>query len=430
MATERSNAYEVLKQRGFVAQVTDETAVRAMFDAGQVTCYIGFDPTADSLHVGSLLPIMALVHVQRAGHRPIAVIGGGTAMVGDPSGKTEMRQMLSKDKIKHNGEAICAQLDRYLHFSEGDALAVDNHEWLAPLNYIDFLREIGRHFSVNRMLAAEAYRIRLESGLSFIEFNYQILQAYDFLVLFRRYGCTLQMGGDDQWGNILAGVDLIRRLESAQVQGLTFPLLTTATGEKMGKTARGAVWLDPRKTSPYDFYQYWVNVDDRDVARFLAYFTLLPFEEIEQAATLSGADLNLCKVILAFEATRITHGHEEALRAFGAACSAFGARLIPPDLLPSSTVPRGKEVMAQEAIPTTRISRERVEQGVWIVELLTEVGLARTRSGARRLIEQRGAYLNQQPVESVELRVGPAHFAEGALMLRAGKKRYHRIVLS
>ncbi len=430
MATERSNAYEILKQRGFVAQVTDEEAVRAMFDAGQVTCYIGFDPTADSLHVGSLLPIMALVHVQRAGHRPIAVIGGGTAMVGDPSGKTEMRQMLSREKIKSNGEAICTQLDRYLHFSDGGAIAVDNHEWLAPLNYIDFLREIGRHFSVNRMLAAEAYRIRLESGLSFIEFNYQILQAYDFLVLFRRYGCTLQMGGDDQWGNILAGVDLIRRLESAQVHGVTFPLLTTATGEKMGKTARGAVWLDPRKTSPYDFYQYWVNVDDRDVARFLAYFTLLPFEEIEQVATLSGADLNLCKVILAFEATRITHGHEEALRAYGAACSAFGTRVIPPDLLPSSTVPRGKEVMAQEAIPTTMIPRARVEQGVWIVELLTEVGLARTRSEARRLIEQRGAYLNQEPVESVELRVGPAHFAEGALMLRAGKKRYHRIVLS
>ncbi|MBC7186501.1 MAG: tyrosine--tRNA ligase [Calditrichaeota bacterium] len=430
MRTEQNNAYEVLKQRGFVSQVTDEAAVRAMFEAGQVTCYIGFDPTADSLHVGSLLPIMALVHVQRAGHRPIAVIGGGTAMVGDPSGKTEMRQMLSRERIHSNGLAIRAQLDRYLHFSDGGAIAVDNYEWLSPLNYIEFLRDIGRHFSVNRMLTAEAYRQRLETGLSFIEFNYQILQAYDFLVLFRRYGCTLQMGGDDQWGNILAGVDLIRRLESAQVEGVTFPLLTTATGEKMGKTARGAVWLDPRKTSPYEFYQYWVNVDDRDVARFLAYFTLLPLQEIEQIQGLAGADLNLCKVVLAYEATKITHGEEEARRAFGAASSAFGARIIPAELLPSSTVPRGEGIASEEAIPTTAIARERLDQGIWIVELLTEVGLARTRSEARRLIEQRGAYLNQQPIDSLELRVGHEHFTEGMLMLRAGKKRYHRLVLA
>ncbi len=429
-ATEIRNAYEVLKQRGFVAQVTDDRAVSELFATGPVTCYIGFDPTADSLHVGSLMPIMALVHVRRSGHRPIAVIGGGTAMVGDPSGKTEMRQMLSRERIQANGQAIRAQLDRYLHFDNSAALAVDNYEWLAPLNYIDFLRDIGRHFSVNRMLTAEAYRLRLESGLSFIEFNYQILQAYDFLVLYRRYGCTVQMGGDDQWGNILAGVDLIRRLESGQAEGVTFPLVTTASGEKMGKTARGAVWLDARKTSPYDFYQYWVNVDDRDVERFLAYFTLLPMEEIAQVRRLVGADLNLCKVVLAYEATKITHGEEEAVRAFAAASSAFGRRIIPPELLPSSSVPRGKEVASEEAIPTSTISRERVEQGIWIVELLTEVGLARTRSEARRLIEQRGAYLNQEPITSVDLRVGHEHFADNTLMLRAGKKRYHRLVMS
>ncbi|MGZ7066660.1 MAG: tyrosine--tRNA ligase, partial [Candidatus Aminicenantales bacterium] len=261
------NVYDELKERGFVAQVSDEGAVRNALGGDPVTFYVGFDSTATSLHAGSLVPIMAMVHLRRAGHRAIAVVGSGTTMVGDPSGKTEMRQMLDERTIRTQGQAILIQLSRYLHFDGANAIAVDNADWLVPLNYIQFLRDIGRHFSVNRMLAAEAYKLRLEKGLSFIEFNYQLLQAYDYLTLYRKYGCTLQMGGDDQWGNILAGVDLVRRIEGATVEALTFPLLTTASGAKMGKTAQGAVWLDSEQFSPYDFYQYWVNVDDRDAGR-------------------------------------------------------------------------------------------------------------------------------------------------------------------
>ncbi|MDZ7374276.1 MAG: tyrosine--tRNA ligase [candidate division KSB1 bacterium] len=406
----KANAYDVLKERGFVQQVTDEEGLRELFAHTVVTAYIGFDPTADSLHVGSLMPIMGLVHLQRCGHRPIVVIGGGTALVGDPSGKTEMRQMLSREQIAANAERIRAQIARFVDLAGDRGIVVDNSEWLVPLNYIDFLREIGRHFSVNRMLAAEAYRIRLETGLSFLEFNYQLLQAYDYLVLYRRYGCRLQMGGDDQWGNIVAGIDLIRRLEGVETYGLTFPLLTTASGQKMGKTAKGAVWLDPQKTSPYDFYQYWINTDDRDVERFLSYFTLLPMEEVKRLGALQGEELREAKEVLAFEVTRLTHGEEEARRAREAARAAFyGAGDI-------------------SALPTTAIPGEVLRVGLPMVDLLLRAGLVKSKSEARRLIQQGGAYINGERVDDVERIVSERDLIDGSLILRAGKKRYHRIV--
>ncbi|MDH3803552.1 MAG: tyrosine--tRNA ligase, partial [Deltaproteobacteria bacterium] len=308
-----TNVYGILEERGFIEQSTEAAACRQLLE-NPSTCYIGFDPTAPSLHVGSLLPIMSLAHMQRCGHRPIALVGGGTALVGDPSGKTEMRQMLSREEIDANGEKLKVQLSRFIDFEAGRAMLVNNADWLAPLNYIEFLRDIGRHFSVNRMLSAESYKMRLETGLSFIEFNYMLLQAYDFLVLFDDYDCHIQMGGSDQWGNIVAGVDLVRRMRQKTVYGITFPLITTASGEKMGKTAQGAVWLDDELTSPYEYYQYWINTEDQDVARFLGYFTFLPTEEVQAVADLQGTDLNLVKTILAYEVTRITHG-EAAARA-------------------------------------------------------------------------------------------------------------------
>ncbi len=340
MAAEK-NVFDELKRRGFAAQTTDPEPLYELLGRESVTFYIGFDPTADSLHVGHLMGVMAMTIMQRYGHRPIAIVGGGTAMVGDPSGKTEMRKMLTREQIVANTEKIKAQLSRYLDFGKGKALLIDNYEWLGSLNYIEFLRDVGRHFSVNKMLTYETYKRRMETGLSFLEFNYQLLQSYDFYMLYKKYNCKLQMGGDDQWANILAGADLIRRMEGADVYGHTFPLITTATGQKMGKTEAGAVWLDADKTSPYDYYQYWVNVDDRDVVKFLSFFTLLPMDEIDALKTLQGAQFNIAKTVLAYEATKMTHGEEAAQHALKAAMAAFGARKIPADFLPSSTIPRG-----------------------------------------------------------------------------------------
>ena len=424
------NAYDILEERGFIRQVTDREAVRSMFAAGPVTFYIGFDPTAPSLHAGSLTPIMAMAHVQRAGHRPIVILGGGTAMIGDPSGKTELRRMMTREEIAANGRAIAAQIGRFVDLTEGRGLAIDNADWLLSLNYIEFLRDVGRHFSVNRMLAAEAYRLRMAAGLTFLEFNYQILQAYDFLVLFRDYGCTLQMGGDDQWGNILAGTELIRRVEGADAQAATFPLLTTAAGAKMGKTATGAVWLDADRFSPYEYFQYWVNADDADVGRFLAFFTFLPMAEIRAAAGLQGAELNAAKRVLAFEATRLNHGEPAARDALAAAAAAFGPRPLPPDLLPSSPIPRTGGATALEAVPTTLLRRERIAAGIGVLELLADVaGLTRSRGEARRLVLQGGVYLNDARVDSHERVVSLDDLAEGAIMLRCGKKRHHRVVV-
>ena len=414
------NIYDELKERGFVAQVSNEDEVRKMLGGNAATFYVGFDSTATSLHAGSLVPIMAMVHLRRAGHRAIAVVGSGTTMVGDPSGKTEMRQMLDEAIIRAQGQAIHIQLARYLRFDGSRAIAVDNADWLLPLKYVEFLRDIGRHFSVNRMLAAEAYKLRLEKGLSFIEFNYQLLQAYDYLTLFRKYNCTLQMGGDDQWGNILAGVDLIRRLEGAAVEALTFPLLTTASGAKMGKTAQGAVWLDAGQFSPYEFYQYWINCDDRDIGRFLRMFTLLPLEEVRRLEALHGSELNEAKRVLAFEATKITHGELEAEKAR----AATGAAFLKVD---SGRIGASSDNL--NLLPTTAVPRSRLEAGLAPAGLFTEVGLTPSRKEAKRMIEQGGLYVNDERIESIERLItlkdlGP----DGGLLLKAGKKKVHRVV--
>jgi tyrosyl-tRNA synthetase len=355
---------------------------------------------------------MAMAHMQRAGHRPLVIVGGGTAMIGDPSGRTEMRQMLSQDTIAQNVQALRTQLQRYVAL-EGDngAIVVNNADWLAELKYIDFLRDIGRHFSVNRMLTFEAYKQRLETGLSFLEFNYQLLQAYDFLVLFQRYGCVLQIGGDDQWGNMVAGVDLIRRVADGEAFVMTFPLLATASGQKMGKTAAGAIWLDAELTSPYEFYQFWINVDDRDVQRFLKYYTFLPLEEITRLSALQGAELRQAKEVLAFEVTKLTHGENEARQAQDTAHALFDG------------------TGALTGVPETAIPQVRLAAGVPVVDLLVETGLAASKSAARRLIQQGGASLNGTRLAHLEAIVTSADLHDGALLLRAGKKHYHRVVV-
>lgn len=424
-----TNVYDILEERGFIEQSTEAAACRQLLE-NPSTCYIGFDPTAPSLHVGSLLPIMSLAHMQRCGHRPIALVGGGTALVGDPSGKTEMRQMLSREEIDANGEKLKVQLSRFIDFEAGRAMLVNNADWLAPLNYIEFLRDIGRHFSVNRMLSAESYKMRLETGLSFIEFNYMLLQAYDFLVLFDDYDCHIQMGGSDQWGNIVAGVDLVRRMRQKTVYGITFPLITTASGEKMGKTAQGAVWLDGELTSPYEYYQYWINTEDQDVARFLGYFTFLPMEEVQAVADLQGTDLNLVKTILAYEVTRITHGEVAARAAQAESEEIFGARTITDDLLPSSGVRRQPESAAEGAaagMPATTIASSRLRSGIPAFELFAEVGLCSSRGEARRLIKQGGGYINGRRIETFDEKATLDQLEEGEILLRAGKKKYHRI---
>ena len=405
-----TNAFDVLKERGFVSQVTDEEAVRRAFDEGPVTCYIGFDPTADTLHAGNLVSIMILAHLQRCGHLPIALLGVGTASIGDPSGKTELRQMLTRTELEANADGIKATLSRYLDFNDGKALLVNNADWLMSLQYIDFLREVGRHFSVNRMLAAEAYKIRMETGLTFLEFNYQILQSYDFLMLSREYNCMMQMGGDDQWGNILAGVELIRRMDGKSAEAVTTPLVTTATGEKMGKTASGALWLDASRVSPYDYYQYWVNTDDRDIEKWLATFTFLPMEEVRRLGALEGADLREAKSVLAFEATKITHGEEEAHKARQAAHSVFGG---------------GDSI----DLPTSEISLAQLSGGMGVIDLFVEAGLGKSKGEIRRLIQQGGAYVNGDRIDDIHTSISPAHIDEGSLLLRAGKKRYHRVIV-
>ena len=423
------NVYDILEKRGFIEQSTEAAACRQLLE-NPLTCYIGFDPTASSLHVGSLLPIMSLAHMQRCGHRPIALVGGGTALVGDPSGKTEMRQMLSREEINANGEKLKVQLSRFIDFEAERALLLNNADWLAPLNYIEFLRDIGRHFSVNRMLSAESYKMRLETGLSFIEFNYMLLQAYDFLLLFDDYDCHIQMGGSDQWGNIVAGVDLVRRMRQKTVYGITFPLITTASGEKMGKTAQGAVWLDGELTSPYEYYQYWINTEDQDVTRFLGYFTFVPMEEIQAVADLQGADLNLVKTILAYEVTRITHGKAAAGAAQAESEKIFGSRTIPDDLLPSSGIRRLPESAAEGAaagMPATTIASSRLRQGIPAFELFAEVGLCSSRGEARRLIKQGGGYINGRRLETFDEKATLDQLEDGEILLRAGKKKYHRI---
>jgi len=404
------NVFDTLLERGFVEQTTDRDQIQALLEKN-TSCYIGFDPTARSLHLGSLVPIMALAHMQRAGHRPIALVGGGTAMVGDPSGKTEMRPIMGKAEIEENAQGIKDQLSRFLEFGDDKALLLNNAEWLSDLNYIDFLRDIGRHFSVNRMLAAESYRARLKTGLNFIEFNYMLLQAYDFWHLFRNHGCCLQMGGNDQWGNILAGADLTRRLEGAVLHGITFPLITTSAGIKMGKTHAGAVWLDPNLTSPYDYYQYWVNQDDKDVERFLALFTFLPLEEVRLLGSREGADLREAKEVLAFEATSLCHGSEEAEKARRAAAQLFG----------------GDRSTLSDSVPCYHMSSEELQKGLMAYLLFEMTGLCQTRGEARRLISQGGGYVNDRRIETFDQIIDSGDTLNDAIILRAGKKRYLKI---
>lgn len=403
------NAFDVLKERGFVNQLTHEQPLIDLLAKEKVTAYVGFDPTADSLHVGHMMSIMAMAHLQRAGHRPVALVGGGTAMIGDPSGRTELRNMMTIEMIDQNAASIKSQLARYLDFADDRALLVNNADWIRPLNYTDFLREIGSKFSVNQMLTAECFKARLERGLSFIEFNYMLLQAYDFLTLYRRYGCRLQMGGDDQWANILAGADLIRRIEGAEAYGLTWGLLTTSSGVKMGKTAAGAVWLDPTRTSSYDFYQYWRNTEDADVGRLLAIYTFLPMDEVRRLGALRDREINEAKKILAFEVTRLAHGEEEAQKAQQAADALFGG---------------GAD---SAAVPSVAIARSELAAGMSITDLLVKAGLAPSKSEARRLIEQGGVMLNDEKVESPSVVVNDSALHDGCLTLRKGKKTFLRV---
>ncbi len=423
------NVLDTLNSRGFIEQTTHDDPLRDYLESEKVTCYIGFDPTAPSLHVGSLVPIMSLAHMQRNGHKPIALVGGGTGLVGDPSGKTEMRKLLTEADVAVNVEGLKKQLSRFIDFSDDRAVMVNNADWLTRLEYIPFLRDIGRHFSVNRMVKAESYKMRLDSeeGLSFIEFNYMVLQAYDFLELRKRHDCRLQMGGSDQWGNIVAGIDLIRRVEGNSAFGITFPLITTAGGAKMGKTATGAVWLDPDRTSPYDYFQFWVNTDDRDVARFLALFTFLPMPEVRSVGTLEGADLNAAKSILAFEATRLAHGEEEALRAYQSASSMFGARQYPPMLFPSSGIPRDHDGLDDDTVPQAEMRMDDFIGGIPCFKLFHSVGLTGSSGAARRLIKQGGGYVNGRRLEHFDEMLTINDIKDMQILLRAGKKHFFKI---
>lgn len=403
-----NKALETLKERGFIQQCTDVEGLSKAMDEGPVTFYVGCDPTGPSLHIGHMVPFFAFRHLRDAGHVGVALLGGGTARIGDPSGKSEMRKMITYEDIDANAALFRGQLDRFVGFDGKRAFTANNKDWLASLNYIDFLRDIGRHFSVNRMLSFEAYKIRMETGLSFIEFNYQLLQSYDFLELYRRHGCRLQIGGDDQWGNIVAGIELIRRVEGAEVFGLTFPLVMTSDGKKMGKTEKGALFLDPAMTSPYDFFQYWRNVADADLLRFLLMFTFLPAEECR--ALVAGGDINEAKARLAWEVTALIHGPAEADKALAAAKAAFG----------------GGGDLSQ--IPSKPIARAELEKGVGVLDLFVLAGLAPSKSEARRLVQQGGAVVGERKVDDEKALIDASWLSEGALILRAGKKRVFRLV--
>ena len=404
--------YDELKARGLIAQMTNEERVRDLLNNGKTSFYIGFDPTADSLHVGHFVQIMVMAHMQKAGHTPIALFGGGTGLVGDPSGKSDMRKMLTREEVDHNISCFQKQMSRLIDFSEGKAIMVNNADWLTNLNYIEFLREVGVHFSVNRMLSFECYKQRLERGLSFFELNYMIMQSYDFLVLNRKYNCQLELGGDDQWSNIIGGVELIRRAEGKEAFGMTFTLLTTSDGRKMGKTEKGAVWLDPEKTSPYEFYQYWRNVDDADVIRCLKILTFLPLAEIEELAKLSGSELNKAKEILAFEVTKLIHGEEKAREAQQAAKALFSG------------------ASNSDNMPSTELTADDFTDGeIAVLDLLAKTKLVPSKGEARRLIDQGGISIDEEKVASVTAKVPVCAFEKGFVVIKKGKKVYHKAIL-
>ena len=410
-----SNAMDILRERGFIKQVTFEDDLYKAFDEGMVTFYTGFDPTADSLHIGHYIPIMAMAHLQRAGHRPIALMGGGTGMIGDPSGKSDLRKVLTVDDIDNNVAHIKAQMARFLDFDESkpnSALIVNNADWLRDLNYISFLRDVGALFSVNRMLTAECYKQRLERGLTFLEFNYMLMQSYDFLELNHRYGCILQTGGDDQWSNMLSGADLIRRKDGKDAFALTFQLLLTHDGRKMGKTEKGALWLDPNKCSPYDFYQYWRNVDDADVKKCLGLLTFLPMDEVNRLGSLEGSAINEAKRVLAYEVTRNVHGEEEALKAQQAAEALFGGGAT------------------AGSVPTTELTAADLAEENRLLALVARCGLCKSNGEARKTMQAGGLYIGEEKITDVEFRVTPEMLDGEGLLIRKGKKAYHLFKLA
>ena len=403
-----TSVFDVLKERGYIAQCTNEDEVRAMLENEKVTFYIGFDPTADSLHVGHFLGLMVMSHLQKAGHRPACLVGGGTGTVGDPSGRSDMRKMLTDEDIEYNCNQFKKQMARFIDFSDGKALMVNNGDWLRKLNYIDLLREVGAHFTVNRMLAAECYKNRMEKGLTFLEFNYMIMQSYDFLELHRRYNLKLEMGGDDQWSNIIGGVELTRRITGDAVHGLTFTLLTKSDGQKMGKTAGGALWLDKEKTSPYDFYQYWRNVDDADVERCLALLTFLPMEEVRRLGALEGQEINEAKKVLAYEVTKLVHGQEEADKAKAAAEAVFGGS------------------GSSENMPTIELTAEDAAKK--LVDVLVAADVFGSKGEARRLIQQNGLSLNDEKVTDPDYTLSEGDFTDGEAIVKKGKKKFYRLL--
>ena len=402
---------DLLKERGFIAQVTYEEDLYKQLEKEPTKFYIGFDPTAASLHFGHFIPILAMMHMQRAGHIPIALVGGGTVMIGDPSGKSDMRKMLTLDDINRNAEKIHQQLSHFLNFSQGKALMANNADWLLGLNYVEFIRDIGVHFSVNRMLTAECYKQRLERGLTFLEFNYMLMQSYDFLELFKRHGCRLQMGGDDQWSNMLAGADLIRRKEREDAFACTFKLLMTHEGKKMGKTERGALWLDPELCSPYEFYQYWRNVSDQDVSKSLSMLTFLPMDEVRRLSALEGSDINEAKKILAFECTKIVHGEDEAQKAQEASAALFSGG------------------SAMDEVPTYMISRDELEADNRLTTLLNTSGLCTSKSEARKMVMQGAVAIGDGKVTDIDTLISFEQIGSDGLLLRRGKKNYVRIMM-
>ena len=406
-----NNVYDVLKERGYLKQFTDEEAIKKILGEEKVTFYIGFDPTADSLHVGHFIAMMFMAHMQKFGHRPIALVGGGTAMIGDPSGRTDMRKMMTKETIAHNVACIKKQMEKFIDFSEGKAILANNADWLLGLNYIDFIRDIGSLFSVNRMLAAECFKSRMENGgLSFLEFNYMLMQGYDFYVLNEKYNCKMELGGDDQWSNIIAGINIVRKKKQQETYGMTCTLLTNSEGKKMGKTAKGALWLDPAKTTPYEFYQYWRNIDDADVEKCLSLLTFIPMDEVRRLASLKDAEINKAKVVLAYEITKMIHGEEEATKAKAVAEALFGA---------------GNNM---DNVPTKEISRENL--GVELTEFLSVNKVLKNKSEGRRLIEQNGMSVNDEKISDVKYAITEEVFGEkDYIMVKMGKKRFLKIVL-
>lgn len=416
--SKHTNVFDVLKERGFIKQTTHEDEIRELLGKEKIKFYIGFDPTADSLHVGHFMQVIIMMYMQKYGHTPIVLIGSGTAMVGDPSGRSDMRQMMTNDTIFENSRKFEKLFGKFIDFNNGKAIIDNNADWLMKLNYLQFIRDIGKHFSVNRMLTAECFKQRLESGLSFLEFNYMIMQSYDFLELYRRYDCKMQFGGDDQWSNIINGVELVRREEGAQVFGMTFALLTTSEGIKMGKTQKGALWLDAEKTSPYEFYQYWRNVEDADVRTCLSMLTFLPMEEVESLSALEGAEINKAKEILAFEVTMLVHGEEEAIKAQEGAKAAFSGGL-------------GASGAGMDNIPSTKMPAVDFEgEGLGIVSILYQLKLVPSKGEAFRTIEQGGLMIDDVKVTDAKLMVTREMFKDGKLLIKKGKKTFHMIEIN